>query len=67
MAFVLSVLFGSALILYTTAPLTVGFDMSWWLWYTFVVFMTGLMEAFSTQNDNLVVPLFMFALIESGY
>ncbi|KAJ2963380.1 hypothetical protein NQZ79_g1598 [Umbelopsis isabellina] len=67
MAFVLSVLFGSGLILYTTAPLSVGFDISWWLWYTFVVLMTGLMEAFSTQNDNLVVPLFMFALIESGY
>ncbi|GAB5591378.1 dolichol kinase [Umbelopsis nana] len=67
LAFVLSVLFGSGLILYTMSPLSLSFDINTWIWYTIVVSMTGLMEAFSTQNDNLVVPLFMFALIELAY
>ncbi|KAI8575015.1 hypothetical protein K450DRAFT_263757 [Umbelopsis ramanniana AG] len=67
LAFVLSVLFGSGLILYTMSPLSLKFDANVWGWYTIVVSMTGLMEAFSTQNDNLVVPLFMFALIELAY
>lgn len=49
------------------SPLSLKFDANVWGWYTIVVAMTGLMEAFSTQNDNLVVPLFMFALIELAY
>ncbi|XJO74201.1 hypothetical protein BDV3_005054 [Batrachochytrium dendrobatidis] len=30
------------------------------------VVLTGLLEAFSEQNDNLVVPLYMFALLSLG-
>jgi dolichol kinase len=49
------------------SPRSLSFDVNTWSWYIVVVAMTGLMEAFSTQNDNLVVPLFMFTLIELAY
>ncbi|KAI9018018.1 hypothetical protein CLU79DRAFT_762670 [Phycomyces nitens] len=37
-----------------------------WFMYTIMVTMTGLLEAFSTQNDNIIIPLYMFALILLG-
>ncbi|KAI8076897.1 uncharacterized protein BX664DRAFT_344201 [Halteromyces radiatus] len=34
-----------------------------WIQYLLVVTMTGLLEAFSFQNDNIIIPLYMYALV----
>ncbi|KAI8337554.1 hypothetical protein BC941DRAFT_502304 [Chlamydoabsidia padenii] len=34
-----------------------------WGHYLAVVTMTGLLEAFSAQNDNIIIPMYMYALV----
>ncbi|KAG0748247.1 hypothetical protein G6F57_007095 [Rhizopus arrhizus] len=69
-AFVIIVLFSSFLLLQTgtfiglqqenhTDAFKTQID---WRAYTFVVFLTGLLEAFSSQNDNIILPLYMYSL-----
>ncbi|KAI7867182.1 hypothetical protein BDF14DRAFT_1806703 [Spinellus fusiger] len=49
-----------------TTHFGVMMDSSQWIAYVFIVVLTGLLEAFSTQNDNIVIPLYMYALISSS-
>ncbi|RCI06311.1 hypothetical protein CU098_011430 [Rhizopus stolonifer] len=71
MAFIVAVWLSSWIIVYSAALL--GIDdaarfvasagRSEWSDYSFVITLTGLLEAFSTQNDNIVIPLYMYALV----
>ncbi|KAK9763867.1 dolichol kinase [Basidiobolus ranarum] len=62
-AFILSMMAGSFVVglLSESAALS-----QWELWrYFTVVCVTGLLEAVSLQNDNLIIPLYTFALIST--
>ncbi|CAO3670968.1 unnamed protein product [Rhizopus stolonifer] len=69
LAFVFSVLVSSFLILqlcYMFGIETSSYDIFsyiGWQKYSFVVLLTGLLEAFSSQNDNIILPLYMYSLI----
>ncbi|KAI8380646.1 hypothetical protein EDC96DRAFT_604130 [Choanephora cucurbitarum] len=67
LAFIVAVLSSSWVIVYSAALL--GIDeatrfvasagRSEWFGYSLIVGLTGLLEAFSTQNDNIVIPLYI--------
>ncbi|KAI8981400.1 hypothetical protein BDB01DRAFT_793921 [Pilobolus umbonatus] len=71
LAFIVAVLASSFVIVYCAA--FIGVDeasrfissagRSEWLNYTFIITLTGLLEAFSRQNDNIVIPLYMYTLV----
>jgi len=73
-AFIIAVFFSSWLIVYSSA--LVGVDgasryvasagRGEWLNYSVVITLTALLEAFSTQNDNIIIPLYMYALVVLG-
>ncbi|KAI8377936.1 uncharacterized protein BYT42DRAFT_362318 [Radiomyces spectabilis] len=71
LAFILTVYISSIMITYVSAFFGVedasrfvaSAGRSKWFNYMFIVTITGLLEAFSTQNDNIVIPLYMYALI----
>ncbi|KAI8068495.1 hypothetical protein BC940DRAFT_299233 [Gongronella butleri] len=58
-------------ILYTSAMLRIdsamtiacSMGLSDWFGYFLVVCVSALLEAFSSQNDNIIIPLFMYALV----
>lgn len=58
-AFILAMMFGG----YTTVALSSGGADIPWKRFTASVLATGMMEAVSTQNDNLVIPMFMWSLV----
>ncbi|CEP13489.1 hypothetical protein [Parasitella parasitica] len=70
-AFIVAVFVSSAVIVYSSA--LVGIDgaaryvasagRGEWLNYSAVITLTALLEAFSTQNDNIIIPLYMYALV----
>ncbi|KAI8369775.1 hypothetical protein BD560DRAFT_397785 [Blakeslea trispora] len=71
LAFVLAVWSSSWVIVYSAALLGIDDAARFvasagrgeWLGYCLIVALTGLLEAFSSQNDNIVIPLYMYALI----
>ncbi|KAI8981823.1 hypothetical protein BDF20DRAFT_912064 [Mycotypha africana] len=75
LAFIVTVLLSALMVVYTSALLNLdettefaaSAGRSEWLTYSNVVTLTGLLEAFSTQNDNIIIPLYMYALIVIGH
>ncbi|GAA5814660.1 hypothetical protein MFLAVUS_008159 [Mucor flavus] len=75
LAFIVAVFFSSLLIIYSAALLGVDDATRFaasagpgeWLNYSFVITLTALLEAFSTQNDNIIIPLYMYALVVLGH
>ncbi|KAL0080425.1 hypothetical protein F4703DRAFT_1931390 [Phycomyces blakesleeanus] len=71
-AYITAVLISSYVVIQTAKILGVegASQLIWgkkeWVSYTIMVTMTGLLEAFSTQNDNIIIPLYMFALLDTG-
>ncbi|KAL0080229.1 hypothetical protein J3Q64DRAFT_1701577 [Phycomyces blakesleeanus] len=71
-AYITAVLISSYVVIQTAKILGVegASQLIWgkkeWVSYTIMVTMTGLLEAFSTQNDNIIIPLYMFALVLLG-
>ncbi|ORY93148.1 hypothetical protein BCR43DRAFT_496396 [Syncephalastrum racemosum] len=73
-AFVVTVFLSSIFIMYTAA--FVGIEeaeqfislagQSEWMSYAVMTMMAGLLEASSTQNDNIIIPLYMYALVILG-
>ncbi|CAO3635262.1 unnamed protein product [Mucor fragilis] len=74
-AFIIAVFLSSWVIVYSSA--LVGIDgasryvasagRGEWLNYSVVITLTALLEAFSTQNDNIIIPLYMYALVVLGH
>ncbi|KAI9480447.1 MAG: hypothetical protein EXX96DRAFT_180692 [Benjaminiella poitrasii] len=70
-AFVVSVFVSSMVIVYVAALIGVDDAVRWvasagrseCLSYLVVITLTGLLEAFSTQNDNIIIPLYMYVLV----
>lgn len=58
MAFVLAMLLAG----YVAKLFSNGPDMDWKT-FTVGVLMTGMMEAVSTENDNLIIPIYMWGLV----
>ncbi|KAI7891798.1 uncharacterized protein EV154DRAFT_216684 [Mucor mucedo] len=75
LAFIVAVFISSLLIMYSSA--LIGVDdatrfvasagRSEWLNYSLVITLTALLEAFSTQNDNIIIPLYMYTLVVLGH
>jgi dolichol kinase len=71
LAFIVAVFSSSFVIVYCSA--LVGIDDATrfvasagrgeWLNYSIVITLTALLEAFSTQNDNIIIPLYMYSLV----
>lgn len=74
-AFIIAVLLSSLVIVYSSA--LVGIDgasryvasagRGEWINYSVVITITALLEAFSTQNDNIIIPLYMYVLVILGH
>ncbi|KAI9304697.1 hypothetical protein BJ944DRAFT_81742 [Cunninghamella echinulata] len=71
LAFIITVFISSIIIMYCSSVLRVNDVVTFiasagrreWLRYFYVVTMTGLLEAFSSQNDNIIIPFYMYALV----
>ncbi|KAI9336881.1 hypothetical protein BD770DRAFT_448642 [Pilaira anomala] len=74
-AFIIAVFLSSSMIVYSAALIGVDDATRFaasagpteWLNYSFVITLTALLEAFSTQNDNIIIPLYMYALVVLGH
>jgi len=49
-------------VLITSLFYSYGYNMIQWVKFVLFVILTGLLEAESNQNDNLILPLFLFSL-----
>ncbi|ORX54071.1 hypothetical protein DM01DRAFT_1374227 [Hesseltinella vesiculosa] len=71
MSFIITVFLSMLVILYTSALIRVdsamttlaNMDVGDWTRYLLVVIAAALLEAFSLQNDNIIIPLFLYALV----
>ncbi|CAG8530412.1 1392_t:CDS:10 [Diversispora eburnea] len=61
-AFILFQLFGAYIVTLICPSSNMWADGEKWVGYSFAVSITALLEAISYQNDNLMIPLYMWAL-----
>jgi len=41
----------------------ISYSFAQWIWFLIATLLSGILEGFTTQIDNLVLPLFYFALL----
>ncbi|CAO3589743.1 unnamed protein product [Absidia cylindrospora] len=71
LAFIVTVYLSAMFITYSSALIRVDDSLTFvasagrreWTKYLAVVTMSGLLEAFSSQNDNIIIPMYMYALV----
>ncbi|RHZ45239.1 hypothetical protein Glove_682g64 [Diversispora epigaea] len=62
-AFIFFQLFGAYIVTLICPSSNMWADGEKWVGYSFAVSVTALLEAISYQNDNLMIPLYMWALV----
>ncbi|KAI7905370.1 uncharacterized protein BX663DRAFT_499487 [Cokeromyces recurvatus] len=70
-AFIMTIFVSSIVVVYIAAIISVDNAVQFvalagrgkWLSYLVIITLAGLLEAFSTQNDNIIIPLYMYVLV----